>query len=245
MLELFIFCAFRYTEPHFQFLLFKGSVLTAKITELPGWGSKSAGNLLKTVQVVAARGVSLHQYIFSLGIRHVGSFNSKVLASTYGTVTAFLDALTNANGGDDNAFYQLTGTTSEDGVKGMGPAIIASLYAFSRESALIVAAEKLSKAVKINDDVTMIEQSDGPLMGLSVVFTGTLPGSMTRSQAQELAKAMGAKSTPSAVSKSTNLVIEGDGGGRKIEKAKDFGIRVMKSSEWVEIVEEFMSYGAT
>jgi len=125
----------------------------------------------------------------------------------------------------------------------MGPVLVASLYAFSRERTLIVAAEKLSKAVNINGDLTVsaqpFGQSDGPFFGLSIVFTGTLPGSMSRSKAQELAKAMGAKSTPTAVSKSTNLIIEGDGGGRKIKKAKDLGIRIMKSSEWVKIVEEF------
>ncbi len=50
--------------------------------------------------------------------------------------------------------------------------------------------------------------------------------------------AMGAKSTPNSISRSTNLLVEGKKGGSKVKKAKDLNIRVIDSIEFMNLVEE-------
>jgi len=72
---------------------------------------------------------------------------------------------------------------------------------------------------------------------MTVVFTGTIPG-LSRSDANSAAMRMGAKSTPSTVSKSTSLVVEGKRGGKKAEQARNLGVRVMKAEEFLEMVDD-------
>ena len=49
---------------------------------------------------------------------------------------------------------------------------------------------------------------------------------------------MGAKSTPTSISRSTNLLVVGKNGGSKIRKAKEFNIAIVESNEFLKMVEE-------
>jgi NAD-dependent DNA ligase len=49
---------------------------------------------------------------------------------------------------------------------------------------------------------------------------------------------MGAKSTPTSISRSTNLLVVGKNGGSKIRKAKEFNITIVESNEFLKMVEE-------
>jgi DNA ligase (NAD+) len=71
-------------------------------------------------------------------------------------------------------------------------------------------------------------------MGFRVVFTGSL-GGLTRSKAQELAKKLGAKATPGSVSKSTDLVVFGDKGGKKLAQARELGIATLEAQDFVKL----------
>ena len=72
------------------------------------------------------------------------------------------------------------------------------------------------------------------LEGQTVVLTGSLT-SMTRNEAKEILRAMGAKVT-SSVSKSTNLVIAGDAPGSKVDKARSLGIEIYDESAWLKLL---------
>jgi DNA ligase (NAD+) len=58
-----------------------------------------------------------------------------------------------------------------------------------------------------------------------VVFTGTLE-SMPRSEAASAVKALGAKVT-GTISRSTSLLVAGEGGGSKLTKAQTLGVAIM------------------
>ena len=63
-----------------------------------GWGSKSTVNLLSAVRAVVegsggGDGVGLLQFIYSLGIHHVGINFSRLVAGRYGTVDHFMEAI--------------------------------------------------------------------------------------------------------------------------------------------------------
>lgn len=57
-------------------------------------------------------------------------------------------------------------------------------------------------------------------------------------QAQDLAISMGAKATPTSISRFTNLLVVGKNGGLKVRKAKEFNITVVDSNEFLKMVED-------
>lgn len=223
------------------------SEMLSKIADLPGWGEISSQNVADSIRVVSVDGVSLSRYIYALGIPFIGTHASQLVASTYGNVSSFLDALDEASNyvdavpidqsGDSPPFEALAE------VKGIRPSAIAALLSFSKEELLMKAAKDLSKALKVHDEspptfksmVVKNSEDPSPFEGMTVVFTGTLPG-MSRTVAQNTVKKLGAKATPNTVSKSTSLVIEGEKGGKKGKEAKDLGIRVINYEEFMTMI---------
>ena len=55
-----------------------------KIKNLEGWGDVSIDNLKKSIN--SSREISLDKFIFSLGIRHIGQENAKILASFFRSI---------------------------------------------------------------------------------------------------------------------------------------------------------------
>lgn len=229
------------------------------IEALPGWGGKSALNLRNSVQDAGSRGISLGRFIYSLGIRQVGKHSSELVASVYGTKEAFLHALAVASSREEESD---NGTDSDpsthpfiqmQGKLGIGPVLIRSLVSFSKTEELVKAAEDLGQAILVLEESTDQESLDEdnilsskdqakPWKGFRVVFTGSIKH-LTRQAAQKAAKELGAKATPSTVSKSTDLVVHGDKGGKKLQQALDFGIQTMTAEEFVELLkrEQFSS----
>ena len=231
---------------------------------LPGWGKLSSQNLADSVRSVASTGVPLSRFIYSLGIPQIGSHASQLVASVFGNVESFLNAVEEAahfntdafntnEVGMDNImppFPALTGQDGSDKVKGIGPKAIASLVAFSREQVLVNEAKALASVITVHDnrnrnayDASTSDkhaqgsQKQKPFDGMTIVFTGALPG-MSREMAQNAAKDLGAKATPSAVSKATSLVVDGkEGTSNKAKKARELGIRVIDYTEFMRLID--------
>ncbi len=49
---------------------------------------------------------------------------------------------------------------------------------------------------------------------------------------------MGAKATPTSISRFTNLLVVGENGGLKVRKAKEFNITVVDSNVFLKMVED-------
>ena len=62
-----------------------------KLKRLEGWGDLSINNLKKAIQ--KSKSVSLDRLIYSLGIRHIGQENAKILASFFQNIENFLKLL--------------------------------------------------------------------------------------------------------------------------------------------------------
>ena len=69
---------------------------------------------------------------------------------------------------------------------------------------------------------------------MRIVFTGELD-SMTRTEAEALAKAHGAACS-SSVSGKTSLVVAGREAGSKLSKANALGVRVVNEEEFLEMI---------
>ncbi|KAG7354446.1 NAD-dependent DNA ligase [Nitzschia inconspicua] len=223
--------------------------------ELPGWGKKSCTNLRESVQRVAKNGISLGRFVYSLGIRHVGKHSSDLVASSYGNVDSFFKEVDDAKKAlndhepsdkvDSN--YSSTPFPSLQNRLGVGPVMLDSLLDFAQSLELVTAAKNLTKFVTVleedvknedKDKSGLVESNaDRPWNGYRVVFTGALDG-MSRSAAQNYAKQLGATSTPGSVSKSTDLVVFGEKGGKKLEQARSLGVPTITSDEFFAIVKK-------
>jgi DNA ligase (NAD+) len=73
------------------------------------------------------------------------------------------------------------------------------------------------------------------LSGQTWVLTGTLE-SMTRDEASDRLRALGAKVSGS-VSAKTTVLVAGPGAGSKLSKAQDLGVTVMDESALMELLE--------
>ena len=205
-----------------------------QLATLPGWGPTSIQNLQDITQQVATDGVTLGRFLYSLGIRFAGQRSSELIAGHYGTVEAWFQGM------DQEIAFESLST-----VKGIGPALMSSLQSFAKDEEMVRAARELAKVIRVIPEeisTTLITPTDGmPWSGWSVVFTGALP-TMSRKEAQQLAKdLLGVVSTPTAVSKNTNLVVLGGKGGKKLTQAIDLGVEVMEAADFIKLVDEYRS----
>lgn len=248
------------SQSYYLVILYK---VSGKIADIPGWGELSSQNVAESIRSVATEGVPLSKYIYSLGIPQVGMHASQLVASKYRSVGTFLKAVQEAslyeftgkadmNGVEREEvitpFASLTGLNGSKKVKGIGPTAISALIAFSRTEVLVKAAKDLAAVLTVHNDDS-VNSSDtknvvidgtinSPFYGMTVVFTGSLPG-MSRTMAQHAVKALGAKSTPNTISKSTSLVVHGDQEGlsKKLQKAHELGICVINYTKFIRLIE--------
>jgi len=73
----------------------------------------------------------------------------------------------------------------------------------------------------------------GPLAGLTLVLTGTLPN-LTREQASAKIEAAGGKVSGS-VSKKTGYLVAGEEAGSKLAKAQKLGVRIIDEAELLRL----------
>jgi DNA ligase (NAD+) len=177
-----------------------------RLAELPGWGEKSAANLL--AQLGAARSRPLWRLLVALGIRHVGEKAAKVLASRFGSLQALARA-----GGEEL-----------EQAAGIGPTIAASVVAFFVDAENAALVRRLRQRGVDPREEVVAAVGGRPLDGLTFVLTGTL--SRPREQVASLLEGVGAKVADS-VSRRTSFVVAGAESGSKLAKAKELRVKVL------------------
>jgi len=86
------------------------------------------------------------------------------------------------------------------------------------------------------EDKPLEVAEDAPLVGKSILFTGSLQ-QMGRKEAQGLAATAGAKNI-SAVSKKLDILVVGEKAGSKLKKAQDIGtIQIMSEQEFLDLIQ--------
>ena len=181
-----------------------------RLAELERFAEQSAAQLVRSIADSKSRPLST--LLFGLGIHHVGKTVAVLLARRFGTMAALRDA-------------------SEDAINevpGVGPVIAAAVHHFfrtARNRHLVERLERLGLGMT-EPDATV---TDGPLTGMTVVLTGTLP-TLSRTEATALVERAGARISGS-VSKKTSLVVAGSDAGSKLEKATALGVQVIDEAE--------------
>jgi DNA ligase (NAD+) len=189
----------------------------AKLAALDRMAEKSAQNLVEALE--KSKQPTLARFLFALGIRQVGETTAKELARHFGTLEALMKA----------SVEQLLE------VPDVGPIVAASIHAFfSQQHNREVVEQLLAAGVQPKESEGEADDRPRPLLGKTLVLTGTLP-TLSRDAAKDMIEAAGGKVSGS-VSKKTHYVIAGEEAGSKLDKARDLGVAVLDEAGLLQLL---------
>jgi len=190
-----------------------------KIESLEGWGIQSVENLKYAIN--QKKNISLERFIYSLGIRHIGLENSKLLSNHFKSFVKFKDV------SKDNRFDELLN------IDGIGETQVNSVRNFFSNKINLDVLDKLQKILIIKD--ALIEKKNGLLKNQTFMLTGKLNG-ISRAEAKSLIEE-NSGTTVSGVSKKLNYLITGDKPTKKkIETAKKLKIIIIDQSQFLRML---------
>ncbi|MBT6614765.1 MAG: NAD-dependent DNA ligase LigA [Deltaproteobacteria bacterium] len=185
------------------------------LLQLEGMGDKSVDNLLKAIETSKVR--PLNNFIFALGIRHIGEKAAKTIAAQTGSIRQFLN-LTEKD---------------LDSVPDFGPIMISSLLSWLRNTDH---SEMLEKLVSLGMNPTPMEISEHlPFANLRIVITGTL--SHPRETWKNRLESLGFQIS-SSVSGKTSYLLVGKDAGSKLAKAVKLDIPVLSEAEMEALIND-------
>ena len=195
-----------------------------KITNLDGWGKLSSENLKNAIK--KSSNILLDKFIYSLGIRHIGEENAKLLGNFFISIKSFNELLSISK--RKNLLKNI------DELDGIGSAQLKSLEDFFSNKSNCEIVLSLTKKLKIEN--FKIFNKNGKLSGKTIMFTGGFE-KISRSEAKSLVEENGGK-VLSSISKKLNILIIGKNKPTKskIEKAKDLDINIISESDWYELL---------
>ena len=185
------------------------------IASLKKNGKKFAQNLVDSIE--ESKQNDLYRLITALGIRHVGTKASKILAKKYKNIDnlseAKLEDLSNIND--------------------IGPVMANSIVEFFNQSQTKDLIKRLKEA-GVNTLAFEEEESDNRFEGKTFVLTGSLE-QFTRGEASDIIEKYGGK-TSSTVSKKTDYVLAGEAAGSKLSKAQELGIDIITEEQFKQMI---------
>lgn len=185
-----------------------------KLTELDGIGELAAAKLIASIE--QSRSADLGRFLFGLGIPQIGRVAAGLLAEHF----YCLDAVMSASEQDLAA------------IEGMGEIRAGNIRSFfDNQRNRQMVTDLLAAGLRFNERVMA---APGALSGKTFCFTGTLDG-LSRSQAQQMAEAHGAKAV-SGISAKLDYLVAGAEAGSKLSKAAKLGITVLSQAEFEQLL---------
>jgi DNA ligase (NAD+) len=185
---------------------------------LPKVDKKIEENVLAAIE--ASKGRPLHRVLVALGIRNVGAALAEAVASHFHTMNAIMNA----------SVRQLRE------IDGMGVVIAKSVVNFfSNESnRKIIEALRIAGINSLDDNNMGEKVKSDVLAGVTFVFTGSLE-KMARDEAEGRVRDLGGRAA-SSISKNTDYLVAGTGGGTKRIKAQSLGIKIIDEIEFERLI---------
>ncbi len=183
------------------------------ITNLDGWGKLSVNNLRSSIE--NSKSVSLQKFIYSLGIRHIGFENAKILSDNLKNISNFIEIVKNKK------FEKLLN------IDGIGETQVNSLKNFFSNKLNINIVIELNHILRIES--TKINKN-GSLKDKSFMITGKLDG-ISRAEVKSLIE-KNSGNTLSTVSKNLDFLVIGQKPTkRKVDLAKSLNIKIISLDE--------------
>jgi DNA ligase (NAD+) len=190
-----------------------------KIEKLEGWGRQSMENLKYSVN--QKKNISLDKLIYSLGIRHIGIENAKILSKYFKSFSKFISFSKN--------------TIQEDilDIDGIGETQLKSVRSFFDNRVNLNILNELQKILYVKDVIT--KDKKGILSDKTFMVTGKLNG-ISRAEIKSLIEENSGTSV-STVTKKLNYLIIGDKPTKKkIDKAKELQITILNQNEFLKML---------
>ena len=190
-----------------------------KIEKLEGWGKLSVSNLRYSID--QKRIISLERFIYSLGIRHIGEENAKLIAGYLKTSKNFFKLFK-----DDNI-------NNLSNIDGIGEIQVKSINNFfSNEKNLKILAE-------LNNNLSVLSivpiNKDGLLKNKTFLLTGKL-NEISRAEAKSLIENNSGKILSNVNKKLDYLIVGEKPTTKKINLAKELNIKIINQDEWMKML---------
>jgi DNA ligase (NAD+) len=191
----------------------------SNIKKLEGWGELSTNNLKESIE--KSKNVPLHKFIYSIGIRHIGMENAKLLSEYVKSISKFIEIIEQK---EFNKFQNLDG---------IGETQINSLKVFFSNQLNLNILIELKNILNIKNQIS---NKNGILKNKSFMFTGKLIG-MSRAEAKSLIE-KNSGTTLSGVSKNLDFLIIGEKPTKKkIDQAKNLNIKIMSQKDLIKLLD--------
>ncbi|MCL2527879.1 MAG: NAD-dependent DNA ligase LigA [Defluviitaleaceae bacterium] len=204
--------------------LFVLSAHKETITTMEGFGRRSYEKLIAATE--KAKDIALPNFIYALGIRHVGLSNAKLLCAHF---NHDFEQIVKACQSSD--YQEILAE-----VKGFGDAIAHSLHMyFSQESNVEIAGKTLSYLrIKVP---TPAAEGTHTLTGLIFVVTGDVQKYENRKALQNHIESLGGKVTSSVTAKTSYLINNNPtSSSSKNKKAAELGVPVITEDGFLELI---------
>jgi len=190
-----------------------------EIEKLDGWGRLSVINLKFSIQ--QKNKISLDRFIYSLGIRHIGQENAKIIAKHLKTAINFFKLPNDKN------------IESLSNIDGIGSTQIQSIKKFFLNKTNIKVLSELGRNLKIEN--TVLINNKGLLKGKTFMLTGKLNG-VSRAEAKSLIEQNSGKIISNVNKKLDYLIIGEKSTIKKVNVAKELNIKIIDQKEWMEML---------
>ena len=195
-----------------------------KASTLEGWGSLSINNLKTAIE--NAKKVSLNRFIYSIGIRHIGQENAKILAGFFISINKF-----------SNLFNQVKRKSvlqNLSNLDGIGETQIKSIESFFLNIKNQEVVKSLIEELSIEN--FQVAKKNGKFANKTLMFTGGFE-KISRSEAKALTENNGGKVLGS-ISKRLDMLVVGNlkPTKKKIDKAKELKIQIIQENEWYKVL---------
>ena len=195
-------------------------------------GSKSKINTIKdsAIKLFKAiddkKNINFDRFIYSLGIRHLGSSTASLLASHFITFNNMVSVF---------KLHKLDEIDEVRSLDGIGDKVVNALIDFFQNRETLNLVNELIKMGVTIQDYEKIE-TDSILSGKRIVITGTLE-SMSRAEAKVRIESLGGK-VVSSISKNTNYLIIGEKPtNSKIDKANSLEVKIINENEMFKLLQ--------
>ena len=188
------------------------------ISRLEGWGSQSAENLKNSIN--KSKKLKLDRFIYSLGIRHIGQENAKLISEFVGNYSNFIKLKDQKNIDDLS------------NIDGIGETQISSLKNFFKNKLNIKIVSSLSKILIFENNDT--KKTEGVFSDKILMFTGKLIN-ISRAEAKSIVENNGGKIV-SNVSKKLDYLVAGEKPtSKKVKMANDLKIKILNQKDFEKI----------
>ncbi len=188
------------------------------IKEMEGFGERSYEKLIESIS--KSKTIALENFIYALGINHVGFSNAKLLCK--------------------NFHYDLEKIKQAEkeeliAIDGFGEIIAHSIYQYFHDKKDMELVEKVLNYITFTVPDIPENENHLPLKGLRFVVTGDLNHFSNRKQLQQEIESLGGKVTAS-VTKKTSCLINNDvlSESSKNKKAKELGVAILNEEEFIK-----------